>query len=510
MLDATRLQTPVNDGEVLIEPAASEWSNLLEANRKRSDRDAVELAGVSVGELRHSIRSNGCGGPGRDPLIMTGHQPEFVHPGVWAKHVVVRAITERHGLYGCDLVVDNHAPNSALLMIPSSDAEGYVSTVAVETSEAVSGSAYEGRAALPPTHIERIRQQAEEALATGDITNPLIARYCSGFAADESPTDFVDQHLAGRAAIDTELEVDLQEIRVSRSFGGHFVADLLLHAGRFAEAYNHALADYRQRHRVRGTNRPIPDLQQTDDRTEAALWLYLPQQPRQRMWVRQEGDTIEIFAGQKRAGTLKADDLKRDPNTALASLLPWLCRPRALTLTLWARLLLCDLFVHGIGGAKYDRITDAILRSYYGCEPPAYACVSATLRLPLPRFDVTRDGVLSARQRRRDFRFNPQRYLSEPPAELIERRARLIRRSDELRERQASQMERRQTFQAIRRINAELCATGPQVASRFEQDVELLSRQLESNRIAESREYFYAFQPRERLVMLADRLRSCG
>ena len=57
-------------------------------------------------------------------------------------------------------------------------------------------------------------------------------------------------------------------------------------------------------------------------------------------------------------------------------------RPRALTLTLWARLLVCDFFVHGIGGAKYDRITDGIFRRYYRCEPPPYGCVTATLRLP--------------------------------------------------------------------------------------------------------------------------------
>ena len=35
-------------------------------------------------------------------------------------------------------------------------------------------------------------------------------------------------------------------------------------------------------------------------------------------------------------------------------------------LTLWARLLLCDLFIHGIGGAQYDRVTDLIVENYFG------------------------------------------------------------------------------------------------------------------------------------------------
>ena len=47
-------------------------------------------------------------------------------------------------------------------------------------------------------------------------------------------------------------------------------------------------------------------------------------------------------------------------------------RPRALTLTLFARLCLGDFFIHGIGGGKYDEVTDAIIRDYFGVEPPAY------------------------------------------------------------------------------------------------------------------------------------------
>ena len=66
-------------------------------------------------------------------------------------------------------------------------------------------------------------------------------------------------------------------------------------------------------------------------------------------------------------------------------------RPRALTLTLFARLCLGDFFIHGIGGGKYDEVTDAIIRDYFGIEPPAYQVLSATLHLPLPAFPSTED-----------------------------------------------------------------------------------------------------------------------
>ena len=44
--------------------------------------------------------------------------------------------------------------------------------------------------------------------------------------------------------------------------------------------------------------------------------------------------------------------------------------PKAVTLTLFARVFLADLFLHGVGGARYDEVTDGIMRRMYGIEPP--------------------------------------------------------------------------------------------------------------------------------------------
>ncbi len=60
-------------------------------------------------------------------------------------------------------------------------------------------------------------------------------------------------------------------------------------------------------------------------------------------------------------------------------------RSRALTTTLYARLFLADLFVHGIGGGKYDELTDELIQGFFECEPPIYLVFSATRWLPLPR-----------------------------------------------------------------------------------------------------------------------------
>jgi len=62
-------------------------------------------------------------------------------------------------------------------------------------------------------------------------------------------------------------------------------------------------------------------------------------------------------------------------------------RPKALLLTLFNRLFISDLFIHGLGGAKYDMVTDEIIIEFFKVEPPHFlvppALYISILNLPL-------------------------------------------------------------------------------------------------------------------------------
>jgi hypothetical protein len=49
------------------------------------------------------------------------------------------------------------------------------------------------------------------------------------------------------------------------------------------------------------------------------------------------------------------------------------------------RSLVADQFVHGIGGGRYDRVTDRIIQSFFGVEPPSFCVTTATLYFPAAR-----------------------------------------------------------------------------------------------------------------------------
>jgi hypothetical protein len=91
-------------------------------------------------------------------------------------------------------------------------------------------------------------------------------------------------------------------------------------------------------------------------------------------------------------------------------------RPRALATTLYVRLCLCDLFIHGIGGGKYDQLTDALMQRFFGITPPHFLVLTATAKLPLaaPSFEPSElrnvDWLL------RDLEHNPDRHLEVTPA----------------------------------------------------------------------------------------------
>src|SRR5207248_7394239 len=108
---------------------------------------------------------------------------------------------------------------------------------------------------------------------------------------------------------------------------------------------------------------------------------------------------------------IPADDSAAFRNALLTSGIK--LRPRALITTMYARLVLSDLFIHGIGGAKYDELTDLIIRRFFSIEPPGYITATATFRLPIDRPNVSLDDLRRSVQRLRDLRYRPESFLSD-------------------------------------------------------------------------------------------------
>jgi hypothetical protein len=508
MLDFEALQTPPGDGEVLIEPAGPAIHRALEQNRSNARSESFTLSGTPIQDVRRNLRQSlKC--PSDAPCIVTGHQPDFAHPGVWAKYVVADEIARAIDASPLHLVVDNDAVKHNTLTVPAFTPTG-IENHPIPFTAISAHAAYENVPAMTTAESQTFVDAVAKACV--NLQDHAVADYFDGFRAATDPTDFVDQNLAGAQALNALHNVHCVNHRVSRVFTGPLISHLIADAGNFAAAYNRALADYRRRHRIRQPNRPIPDLIIDGDRIELPLWAYRPGELRHRVFVDLTPSARALYAETDPIGTLPLADLQ-DPSRAAAALaqLTRPLRPRALTLTLWARLLLADLFIHGIGGAKYDRITDRLIADYFRLTPPVMMCVTATLRidsdLPRPSLAAHRAALNEIRQ----IRYNPHQYVKNAPAPLLEKRHELITRSNQLRrETPADHFNRRETFLAIRNTNQEILTFAPDLETEIRQHAHQLHQQLAQRRLADSREYFIAFHSKQKLSALAEKLRTAA
>ena len=217
-----------------------------------------------------------------------------------------------------------------------------------------------------------------------------------------------------------------------------FTGWLLSHCHALHESYNAALASHRRARKVRGRGRPMPDLAVRHD--AAGEWIEVPWW----LWSKEDPRRRRVFASAS-PGALALSDMETvrvelpiAPDTSPSKWIDALSRmeehgirlrPRALVTTLIARLLFADVFVHGIGGAAYDTLTDDIVRRLVGSDPPRHAVVSGTLRLPLegafPGFDTAdpQGDLAAVRRTLRDIAYHPEKHLSgdgELPAAVRE------------------------------------------------------------------------------------------
>ncbi len=505
---------PRRSGEAVCVPPAGELVAL--ARRAGAALDAAEtpVGGVPLGRLRAQAREEVLAAAAaytrrlgtaadvpaaRAPLVVTGHQPFLFHPGVWIKYLLAARL-QQDGAVALGIPVDSDEAGEVGADVPAWGPGGVVLAreVLVEAEPEVP---YE---ALPPPtparwsgFVGRLRAHLE-ALAL-DQAQAALRRFAD-LTADVQAADLGEFMTAARHRYEGlgYLEVPVSILSRTEAFR-RYALHLLADADRFAAVYNRQLQAYRDRQGIRTRAQPFPDLERTDREVEAPFWL-LDRGRRRPLFVRRRGDHLVLTADEREVAALS-------PGAGPQALEEVPLRPRALTLTLFTRLVVADLFIHGVGGGRYDRVTDAVIADYLALTPPPYAVATATVHLPLAAEDLAarrRD----LRQRLMRLQHNPDRLLDDPTPDqrmLIAEKNSLIAT---LSSAALSRRQRRKITHRIRQINAELArALGDQV--------ERLTRQLRdldrpatdaAMQAATHRGYPYCYFPVDEVNALVDRL----
>jgi hypothetical protein len=269
----------------------------------------------------------------------------------------------------------------------------------------------------------------------------------------------------------------------------------------------------------------MPDLARPGQDQELPFWIFRPGTPRQRLLVR------AASPGQDAAFVFDGVTIPLPPPVDLAST-GWpaadalaatlaqrglVIRPRALTLTMFVRLFLADLFLHGIGGALYDQITDGLLGELFGTVPP-YGCVSAAWLLPLgdaANGAAPADSPSALAHRRHHLEHNPHLaidpFTARQPAlaALLDERTGLIERMRVTTRSRDPELKaaRRALFDAIHRVNAAIHAQHPQALAKIDHAIAASRATLINQQVWRWREYYLGLHTLESLSRLVEAIR---
>ncbi len=443
-----RLHAPAGNGDLLVAPEGSRaelvraneaqlaagqlWGRPLAEVREESRAEVSQLASRSTSELigPESVAFRSAKGRSfaeqkttlcSPHWIIGGHQPELFHPGVWVKNAVVAGLATQVGGVGLNLVVDNDVCAGSSVRVPSRpDLPGMTS---LDWDVPHPQSPWEERPLPNAELFASFGERCREQLRPWGI-EPLAAGQDWGASPERGVVDRLVQLRARfeRSVGVRNLELKVSDLADTQSFR-RFLIGGLRDAEILRAVYNSALTDYRTLHRIRSRSHPVPALEATTEGIEVPFWVWRAGEvQRHRLFVQATGSgTLRLHDGHREVGAISATS----ETTALVQLQDlrgqgWKIRPRALTLTLFCRVCLGSVFVHGIGGAKYDEMTDKLMERWLKLTPPQIIVATATLRL-FERFagPPLEPEIARLQRELRLIRWNPELVLQTAAAESV-------------------------------------------------------------------------------------------
>lgn len=431
-----QVRAPKGNNQAAIAPLRNDLARVLETNRQYWQSPEVP---VWVRDLRRHARQqlipvvrdymfsylpeSQCPllpGVDEKPWILGGHQPELFHPGVWFKNVLIHQLARETGSIGLHAIVDHDLARSTAIRVPCRSRQQplmHIETVPLplahpDTTETLlPWNAW----TIDPAKIPAVTDAIREALHSVGIVASMAPEFFQQLGSTKPGLDAAIAFSQVRHRIERNHGIENGEFPISAlcrtEAWAQFVTYCLQHAVELNAIYNDCLDEYRQREGITNPTQPVPPLGLTEKWVELPFWFRLPnQQSRRRAWVSRTPSEWRMITDDP-LGASRGIDITSSGIAGACCVLP-----RALTTTLFLRTFIADLFIHGIGGGQYDRLTDRIVERFLHITPPQFVTCTATLWLDFPDSESPESTRMESEIR--DLERDSQRLRSRPECYL--------------------------------------------------------------------------------------------
>ena len=532
--------TPKKNKEIFIDPAHNDIPGLIDVNKERFQSYDFNINCIPFSQFREHVRSEtlkearkytekiwslcsnlniagaeniSCVKDSYTPektIIQTGHSPALAHPGVLIKHSLANSVAKQMNGIGINMVVDNDACHDNCLKIP--DINGQDSSVKkIEYLPGIRNLAFEEIRYTDSTQLPAFKEGVLKVLHNPDMKRTFEDFMKVAITLFGETLQFSDLFTFSRCAFLTKFEINNLEVPVSLisetdsflQFFLHITANLK----RFVNIYNTKLSEYRNLKKISSKANPLPDLMEKGFVVEMPFWIWKEGESRKslfasvaddrRISILCENKIVEHFDfGGRNGATKNLENLKRLKCLISNGIK---VRPKAIANTMYSRMFFSDLFIHGIGGAKYDLITDEIVREFFGVEPPEYATISATLHLPYKPLDASKEDVHALKHVIKDMGYNPDRYASDKIMEGSEMESMLREKKGLIAKESHDAKEKHLTFDRLKQLNSLMKEKISPLIKEKKREMADLEKKLIHNSIVTNREYPFCIYPESML-----------
>lgn len=465
---------------VRIDPPPPAWPDLLAASH-----DDSTLLGRSLEQWRRLTRSELLGAePAR--IVATGHQAGFWHPGILAKyHALDAAGAAMEADALVEIIADQDVGDLHIVRVPVIDGEGILTERAVHWSQWPHEERGGPTGAQPPMLVDPHAWRLDEAerFALPGLENRCRVMGQALMLMRRAASRAEQACLAAALLRDARFENRAMPLAsparggseaprflipasslVSTTLWGALIDHLRADPGAAWTTYNRAAA-------------AVPDAgiapleRRVSGGFEIPCWLVTP-----------DGVRHRAFEHDLRRGDARL----------------W---PRALLMTGFVRLALCDLFIHGAGGFAYDRVTEAWLGDWLGAGLAPKALVTATMTLDFDREAATERDLARAKWVAHHLPFNLDRFLDDPGPRR--QREAALREIEALPRRSEA---RREAFERMRAMQRDLARRHERILDEAQRTVRLTARRLSERALMNDRAWAFPLHPPAALAELRGRI----